>query len=247
MKRIRWKRVLLVTTIVVIVIVLLPIIALVGIDQWMVARAGARIYTSIQSVPKHEVALVLGARIYPGGKLSAMLEDRVISAVELYKAGKVKKLLMSGDNSERYYDEVTAMRREAIKLGVPSDDVVRDFAGFRTYDSFYRAREIWGLDDLVVVTQRFHLPRCLFLGDKLGIKTDGLIADKREYSGASVRHVRIREFFARAMAVSDIYLFSKRPHFLGKPETLSGDRQEQEEREQDAREREKRKAAGSRK
>jgi SanA protein len=165
--------------------------------------------------------------------------------VDLYKAGKVKKLLMSGDNSERYYDEVTAMRREAIKLGVPSDDVVRDFAGFRTYDSFYRAREIWGLDDVVVVTQRFHLPRCLFLGAKLGVQTDGFVADKRPYGGASVRRVRVREFFARAMAVADIYVFSKRPHFLGKPETLSGDKQEREEKEQDAKERAARKAAAA--
>jgi SanA protein len=242
-KRIRWKRVLIVTAAVVAALVLLPVLTLVGIDQWMVARCRGKLYTKAEDVPQHQVALVLGARIYPGGKLSAMLEDRVVSAVELYKAGKVKKLLMSGDNSERYYDEVTAMRREAIKLGVPSDDVVRDFAGFRTYDSFYRAREIWGLEDLVVVTQDFHLPRCLFLGDKLGVKTDGLIADKREYSGASVRRVRIREFFARAVAVSDVYIFSQRPHFLGKRETLSGDQQEREEKEQDAREKANRKAA----
>jgi SanA protein len=172
-----------------------------------------------------------------------MLEDRVVSAVELYKAGKVKKLLMSGDNSERYYDEVSAMRKRALELGVPSDDVVRDFAGFRTYDSVYRAKEVWDLKDMTIVTQRFHLPRSLFLADKLGVDADGYVADKRKYGELSVKKVRIREFWARAMAVADIYVFNQHPHFLGKKEKLSGDEQEHEEKEQDARERAKRKAA----
>ncbi|MGI8908297.1 MAG: SanA/YdcF family protein [Candidatus Sumerlaeaceae bacterium] len=240
MKRVRWKKVLLVTGIVVALILLLPVLTLIGIDQWMVARAGARMHRSIEDVPQRQVALVPGARIYPGGRLSAMLDDRVYRAVELYKAGKVNKLLMSGDNSERYYDEVSAMRKRALELGVPSNDVVRDFAGFRTYDSIYRAKEVWGLQDLVVVTQQFHLPRCLFLADKLGVKADGMIADKSKYSGVSVKRVRIREFYARAIAVLDVYVFNKQPHFLGRPETLSGDAQVREEQQQDAREKAKR-------
>ena len=195
------------------------------IDQWMERTTRDRIYRNIDDVPRHKVALVLGARVYPNGRLSPMLEDRVRAGVELYKAGRVEKLLMSGDNSEHHYDEVTAMRRRAIELGVPSDDVVRDFAGFRTYDSLIRARELWGLRDLVIISQGFHLPRALFLARGLGIDADGYVATRPGGYGASYDRARRREIPARMLAWLDLYILKAQPRFLGPPEGLSGDAQ----------------------
>ena len=188
--------------------------------------AELRTFRVAQDVPAHDVALVLGARVYSDGRLSAMLEDRVRSAVALYEAGKVKKLLVSGDNSKRTYDEVTAMRRAAIQLGVPSDDVVRDFAGFRTYDSIYRARDLWGIRSMVVVTQEFHLARSLCIARALGVDAVGFVADRRAYYGPSMGRARSREVLARISAWIDVHLLRPKPHFLGPKESLSGDAQE---------------------
>ncbi len=203
--------------------------ALLACDWWMVQRARGRMVRTPAAAEPRMVALVLGARVYPDGRLSAMLEDRVYSGVELYKAGRVQKVLMSGDNRSHNYDEVSAMRRRAIDLGVPPDDVVRDYAGFRTLDSIYRARDIWGQDEITIVTQEFHLPRAIFLADKLGVKSQGFVADRRQYYHRSVTRSRLREVFARATAVLDIYLLKKKPHFLGRKESLSGEKQDREE------------------
>jgi SanA protein len=201
------------------------LLAIAYIDWRMDRLARPRIIHNIDNVPETTVALVLGARVYPSGRLSAMLEDRVRSAVDLYHAGKVKKLLMSGDNSERTYDEVTAMRKFAIGLGVPSDDVVRDFAGFRTYDSLYRAKELWDIDRAIIVTQRFHLPRAIYIARRLGIDAWGYVADRREYAESSARRVRLREVLGRALAFLDIKILKPKPYFLGPKESLSGDSQ----------------------
>lgn len=205
----------------------LALLAMLFIDIRMELQMRPRIYRRPEDVPAHDVAIVLGARVYSKGRLSAMLEDRVISAVDLYKAGKVKKLLMSGDNSSEYYDEVSAMRDVAIKLGVPSNDVVRDFAGFRTYDTMYRAKELWGITSATVVTQNFHLPRSLYLARTRGIEADGLIADRRRYR--TTLYSRFREYFARSAAWLDVNVLKPKPHFLGRKEELSGDKQEIEQ------------------
>jgi len=205
--------------------------ALLTCDWWMAHRARGRLLRTPEEVEKSHVALVLGARVLPGGRLSAMLHDRVAAAVELYKAGKVSKILMSGDNRDIYYNEVAAMRKVALEMGVPSDDVVRDYAGFRTLDSVYRARDLWDIQDIVIVTQEFHLPRSLFLADKLGVKAQGYIADKRQYYHRSVTRTRIREVFARAGAWIDIYILRTKPYFLGRKESLSGDAQAREQGE----------------
>lgn len=201
------------------------LIGTLAVDQWMERTARGRMHRSIDDVPPRKVALVLGARVYPDGRLSPMLDDRVRAGVELYKAGRVDKLLMSGDNSERHYDEVTAMRRRAIELGVPSDDVVRDFAGFRTFDSLIRARELWGLRELIIVSQEFHLPRALFLARGLGIDADGYIATRPGGYGRFYDRARRREIPARTVAWLDLYVLKRQPRFLGPPEGLSGDAQ----------------------
>jgi SanA protein len=171
------------------------------------------------------VALVLGARVNAGGRLSAMLEDRVITGVRLYEKGTVGKLIMSGDNSSRDYDEPTAMRRHAMGLGVPGRDVVRDFAGLRTFDSLVRARDIFGQTRIVIVSQEFHLPRALYLARSLGMDAVGVIADRRPYLRGSIRRSRMREIPACFAAMVDIWLPGRGAKYGGPMESLDGDAQ----------------------
>lgn len=167
-------------------------------------------------VPESPVALVFGAGLAAGGEPSPVLRQRLETAIALYRAGKVRKLLVSGDNTDRYHDETKAMRRYVVDRGIPSGDVVGDYAGVSTYDTCYRAREIFGLEHAVLVTQEFHLPRALFLANSLGIQAWGVPADP----GANrVWKYELRELFARAAAV---YLAVKRPEarVMGEPVSM---------------------------
>ncbi len=175
------------------------------------------IFSDINFVSNAPVALVFGAGLRKNGAPSDVLSDRVVSAVELYKAGKVKKILMSGDNGSKQYDEVTAMKNLAVEKGVPEADVVLDYAGFDTYDTCYRARDIFGLTQVIAVSQAFHLPRVLYTCNSLGVQSVGYSADKHEYIMAQTWE--IREMFARLKAGLDITFHSK-PKFLGPQEKV---------------------------
>ena len=154
-----------------------------------------KIYRSAEAVPsENRIAIVLGAKVWDDGSLSHALLDRVTTAVELYKAGKVKKLLMSGDNPTQQYDEPTAMKAEAIRQGVPESDIVLDFAGRRTYDTCYRAKEIFEIKKAIIVTQEFHLPRSIYLCQNMEIDSVGIVANKRNYLAED--YWAFREFFS---------------------------------------------------
>ncbi len=158
-----------------------------------------KIYKTVNDVPnENRVAIVLGAKVWDGGVPSFVLEDRIITAVELYKAGKVKKLLMSGDNPTKEYDEPTAMKNYAIKLGVPENDIVLDFAGRRTYDTCWRAKNIFGVEKAIMVSQEFHLPRSIYLCQNLGVDAVGVTSNLRKYEGED--YWAFREFFGVASA-----------------------------------------------
>jgi SanA protein len=152
----------------------------VGLRWWSDHTAKPLIYT-VDEAPSRRVAIVFGAGVWPDGRLSAVLEDRVHTAVQLYRAGKVQKLLMTGDNRFVGYNEPEHMRQYALSLGVPDEDIVLDYAGRRTYDSCYRARHIFGVSDAVLVTQAYHLDRALFTARGIGIDAVGVAADRREY------------------------------------------------------------------
>ncbi|MBP9761354.1 MAG: YdcF family protein, partial [Candidatus Magasanikbacteria bacterium] len=171
------------------------------------------IYSSLDQVPTAPVALVFGAGLRPNGTPSDALRDRVLSAVDLYQAQKVQKLLMTGDNSLINYDEVSAMKKLAVDMEVPEDDVVLDYAGFDTYDSCYRARDIFGLSQIIAVSQEFHLPRVVFTCQSLGIDTVGYVADKQPY--ISARFWRVRESLARVKAWAEVKILKPEPKFLG--------------------------------
>ena len=169
-----------------------------------------------ENAPNERVAIVFGARVYPSGQLSAMLRDRVDTAVDLYRAGKVKKILVSGDNRFEDYNEPGAMQEYAVAQGVATEDVQPDFGGRRTYDTCYRAREIFGVESAILVTQQFHLPRALFTCSRLGIEVVGVAADRRVYAPQSLAWSESRETPATLAALFDVIRRSP-PPVMGEP------------------------------
>jgi SanA protein len=174
---------------------------------------------SVESVEPAPVAIVFGAGLTRSGEPTPVLRDRVQTAVDLYFAGKVEKLLMSGDNRTLDYNEPGAMRDYAIGLGVPEEDIILDYAGRRTYDTCYRARHIFGVEQAILVTQNFHLPRALFTCSAFGIQSSGVSADLRTYSRRSMEFWQIREVAATSQAFIDVYLTRPLP-VLGDPEPI---------------------------
>ncbi len=177
-----------------------------------------RIY-QVNDAPAERVAIVFGAGLNRDGTPTAILRDRVETAAQLYFSGKVQKLLMSGDNRFANYNEPGAMRDYAIRLGVPEDAIVLDYAGRRTYDTCYRARAIFGLDSALLVTQQFHLPRALFLCNMLGVQAIGVEANNYRYWPPLMWIWNIREQLATVGAFVDVYLTKPLP-VLGKPEPI---------------------------
>jgi SanA protein len=157
------------------------------------------------------VALVLGAGLLSDGSPTPALYDRVATAADLYKSGRVEKLLVSGDNRFEWYNEPEAMCQLAIRLGVPAEDIVLDYAGRRTYDSCYRAREIFEVKRTVIVTQRFHLDRALYVCDALGIPSVGMVADRRVYMSPYRQWWQLRELAALTKAWLDIHILHPQP------------------------------------
>jgi SanA protein len=163
--------------------------------------------SSIAEVPKAEVAIVPGALVQPDGKMSVMLGDRVKDAARLWHAGKVQKILVSGDHGQWTYDEPDTMREALVRHGVTPRDIFEDHAGFDTWQTMERARSIFGVDRAVVVTQGFHMPRALFLAEQAGIDATGLTSDLHHY-GYQEQKSEAREVLSRVKAIYDVTLDS---------------------------------------
>lgn len=193
-------------------------IMLVTVRAYSAERAKNQIYT-LDAVPDYPVAIIFGALVTRSGRPSAMLADRIKMGVELYNAGKVKALLLTGDNSVETYNEPEAMRQYALSLGMPDSALVLDYAGFRTYDSCYRARDIFKVDQAILVTQAFHLDRALLTCSGLGIEAVGVAADVMRptgYARSSIMRSEMRELPSTAMALFDI-ISGRKPTYLGEP------------------------------
>lgn len=188
--------------------------------SWWVNWYYSRFIFAPEELSSGRVAIVFGARVYPDGRLSAMLRDRVETAVQLYHAGKVQKLLVSGDNRFADYDEPGRMMAYAIERGVPAADIQPDYAGRRTYDTCYRARAIFQLERAVLVTQEFHLPRALFTCRSLGLNAVGVPADLQPYHRRSVAWSTAREIPASLVALLDVIRRQPAP-VLGQPIPLN--------------------------
>ena len=177
--------------------------------------ARGRIYTA-RSVPMRRVAIVFGAGLTRSGAATPVLVDRVTTAANLYLEGKVEKLLMSGDNRFVNYNEPEAMRQKALSLGVPNEAIVLDYAGRRSYDTCYRAKAIFKVDQAILVTQAFHMPRVLYLCNRLGVDSVGVESDLRIYRKSSMLYWNARELPATVAALWDVNIGHPVP-VLGDP------------------------------
>jgi vancomycin permeability regulator SanA len=171
-------------------------------------------------LPKRAVAIVFGAGVLPDGEPTPYLKRRLDTAAELFHAGKAQRLLLSGDNSSSHYNEPVAMKRYALSLGVPEDRIVLDYAGFNTYDSCYRAKVIFGVQEATLVTHDYHLPRAILTCKGLGVKSIGVAARNAGKAGRdfSINYV-VREFASTDKAALQI-MFKPNPTVLGKPELI---------------------------
>lgn len=196
-------------------------LAALGASLYVVKTTEERIVAP-EAVPVEnwDCVLVLGAGVRPDGSPSDMLYDRVRTGLDLYHGGSAPKLLMSGDHGRAEYDEVGCMLGLALEDGVPAADVFLDHAGFSTYESLVRAKEVFGADSLVIVTQKYHLHRALYIAEALGIDAVGVSADLRGYAGQFMRD--IREIIARGKDVLAVWI-GVEPTYLGDAIDLSGD------------------------
>lgn len=202
----------------------LAVIAAVAVfvpDIIVVSSAKDRIITANEAaeLENTDCVLVLGAGVRDGSP-TPMLRDRLITGISLYESGAAPKIIMSGDHGREDYDEVNVMKSYAVENGVPDSDVFMDHAGFSTYDSVYRAKAVFEADSIIIVTQKYHLYRALYIAEKLGVNAVGVAADLDDYSGQLKRD--LREIAARD---KDFFscLFKPKPKYLGEKIPVSGD------------------------
>lgn len=203
----------------IIILIVLGMIAVLGINQYVKLTASKNIIQEVENANKSDAILVLGCQVMEDGSLSLMLKDRLDKAVELYKQGTAEKIIVSGDHGREEYDEVNAMKSYLIENEIPSENIFMDHAGFSTYESLYRAEYIFKVEKLTVVTQEYHLYRAVYIGNKLGIETYGVPAEKTLYYGQISRE--IREILARDKDFVKC-IFKSKPTYLGESIPVSG-------------------------
>ena len=197
------------------------LIVALAVPNLIVFLGGRGSTTDTREVPHAQAALVLGAQVMPNGAPSSMLSDRIDAAAELYEAGKVDKLLLSGDHSRVNYDEVGTMKRILLARGIPARDIFTDHAGFDTWDSAQRAKRVFDVRSAIVVTQKFHMARALYDARQAGLTATGYAADRRPY-GRVMRRLQVREAAARVKTLADA-ITGADPHFLGPELPITGD------------------------
>ncbi|MFZ5351895.1 MAG: SanA/YdcF family protein [Bacillota bacterium] len=190
--------------------------------DYHVSSIGKKMLVKPENTFCADAILILGAYVHPGGKVSGMLADRLNHGYELYKAGKAPKIVVSGDHGQKSYDEVNAMRIYLENKGVPREDIFMDHAGFNTYDSIYRLRDIFLVEKAIIVSQEYHTLRALYIAERLGVDACGVGADTYIYP--KMAYYRFREVGARLKAFITAGIFKPEPKYLGKtiPIWLSG-------------------------
>lgn len=195
-------------------LVLLSVFVLLASDFYVSFSTRNYLYTRMDELPERPVAVVLGTSRHYAGKINPFYKSRIEAAAQLYAAKKVRAIVVSGDNATRQYNEPRMLRKDLIASGVPADFVTMDFAGFRTLDSIVRAKEVFKLNSFVVVSQRFQVERALYIARAHNIEAIGFAAENPSYFGWRWR-VRLREVFARFLAVLDVTVLDTMPKFLG--------------------------------
>ncbi|WP_286733413.1 MULTISPECIES: SanA/YdcF family protein [Sphingobacterium] len=205
----------------VLVVVALCVVALVVVvitNSNVRAKTDSVIFTELKDVPRTKVAIIFGAGIN-GDQPSRYLKDRLDAGISLYKNHKVDKILLSGDNGRDEYDELSVMKLYCQKNGIDTAKIYIDYAGFDSYSTMYRAKYIFNVDTAILVSQKYHLNRCIYLGDKLGIKSFGYSADRGAYPG--YKYYAFREKLSVAKAVLDV-MRNRKPKYLGKQVDVNG-------------------------
>ena len=202
------------------IVLIIGILIILSINVYVIVSAKQQIITNndYSNLKDIDCIIILGAGIW-GDKPSPMLEDRLLQGIDLYKNNVSSKIIMSGDHSKEDYDEVNVMKDYAIEKGVPSENIFMDHAGFSTYESIYRAKEIFGAKKIVIVTQKYHLYRALYIANMLGLDAYGVNSDPREYVGAIYRE--LREILARNKDFVKC-IFKLEPTYLGDTISVSG-------------------------
>ncbi|MBP2646143.1 MAG: hypothetical protein H6Q75_1583 [Firmicutes bacterium] len=203
-------------------LLVLVIVGFILYTNKCVLDEGSVYVLSSDDAPKSEAILILGAYVSPDGKVSGMLGERLRVGYELYKKGKAGKIIVSGDHGRKDYDEVNAMKKYFLDRNVPDEDIFMDHAGFTTYESMYRARNIFRAEKVIVVTQGFHLPRAIFIARELGMEVYGVEAGTGNNSKLVIWKNRLREAIARSKAYVAVAIHSK-PTYLGEAIPVTGD------------------------
>lgn len=214
LRKIRWKK----AGKILLALCVLGGIFLFATNRAVLNSADGKIFANVAKVPSEPVALVLGTSPMVQGRKNLYFEGRMNAAAELYRAGKVRKLLVSGDNGTAYYDEPTAMKEALVARGIPEKDIVLDYAGFHTLDSIVRAHRVFGVEKCTIVTDDFHLPRALYIAQNEGLDSVGFQTEKLPTSISPRTHVR--EVVSRSMVWIDLHILHREPKFLGPRETL---------------------------
>ncbi len=203
------------------VLVIIMASSILLIDYY-VKQSGSQYILGPGEVPKADAILVLGAYVFPNGTVSWMLNDRLAEACELYNNAKADKILVSGDHGRKDYDEVNAMKKFLMQKGVPAQNVFMDHAGFNTYESLYRARDVFQVKRVIIVTQRYHLMRAVFVARELGLEAYGIASDQHDY-GEVMKTYRLREIAARNKDFFTAKFIKPKPTFLGETIPVTGD------------------------
>lgn len=216
------KRKIIIAICVILVLALIVGIYALSVNAYMVNSTKDNILTAEESAELSDVdcILVLGAGVH-GTTLSHMLEDRVKTGINLYELGSAPKILMSGDHGQDDYDEVNAMKNYAKEQGVPSEDIFMDHAGFSTYESMYRARDIFGCKKIIIISQEYHLHRAIYIAEYLGLEAYGVDSQLRPYAADTNIYNTIREFLARNKDFIYVRLDPK-PTYLGEAIPING-------------------------
>lgn len=200
-------------------LVIISILLLAFCNLWIVLSTENRVFFDLSKLPEHRVALVLGtSHKSVGGGPNPFFENRMKTAAELYRLGKIDHFILSGDNSTRYYNEPIEMKKALISAGVPDSAVTLDYAGLRTLDSVVRSKKIFGQDRITIITQSFHSYRAIFISNYYDIDAVAMVADDPEFDRTF--KVLVREYLARTKAVLDLYIFKTSPRHLGEKENI---------------------------
>lgn len=197
---------------------IIGLISIIAVNYYVKSSTKTKIYYSVKKFPKNDVGIIFGAGIN-GNQPSKYLKDRLDAGILLYKMKRINKILLSGDNGRDEYDELTVMKNYCYNHGVDTTKIFIDYAGFDTYSTMYRAKHIFKIKRATLISQKYHLNRAIYIGQKLGIKSSGYSANNGEYLGYN--YVCFREYLSVFKAFFDV-LRNREPHFLGTQIDING-------------------------